>query len=160
MAAPTLAIALGLCAIEAWRTVRPRSPLFAAPFAYSLAEAIETGNLPHAYQYIRAGQDPNVPIAVRHPVVTKGRWVLTSPLLWSVAVGNTDAVKMLLGYGARLDRPADRQAACLADALRHSDIAQMLRTHGGVDSAVSCGDLASREAPLLRALTAADSAGR
>lgn len=160
VAAPAVVIALGLCAIEVWRVVRPRSPLFAAPFAYSLAEAIETGNVPHAYQYIRAGQDPNQRIAVRHPVLTHDRWVLATPLLWATATGQTDAVKMLLGYGARLDRPADRQAACLADALRHSDIARMLRTYGGVNSAVSCADLASSEAPLLRALTGADPAER
>lgn len=156
VAAPAVAIALGLCVVEAWRAVRPRSPLFAAPFAYSLAEAIETGNVPHAYQYIRAGQDPNQRIAVRHPVLTHSRWVLATPLLWATATGQTDAVRVLLGYGARIDP----SAVCLADALRHSDIARMLRTYGGVNSAVSCADLASSEAPLLRALTGADPAER
>lgn len=93
---------------------------------------------------------------MRHPVLTHSRWVLATPLLWATATGQTDAVRVLLGYGARIDP----SAVCLADALRHSDIARMLRTYGGVNSAVSCADLASSDAPLLRALTGAGPAGR
>jgi len=101
--APAVAVALGLAGVEVWRAIRPRSSLFARPFAYSLAEAIETGNVQHAYQYIRAGQDPNQPIAVRHPVLTKNQWVLVSPLEWAAATDQRDVVRMLLGYGARPD---------------------------------------------------------
>ena len=135
LVAPAVIVALGLAGIEIWRIVRPRSPLFAPPFAYSLADAIATGNVPHAYQYIRAGQDPNQRIAVRHAVLTRNRWVLTPPLVWAAAIGQTDAVRMLLGFGARPD-PA---AVCLADALGHDDVARVLRTHGGEAASAACG---------------------
>lgn len=108
MGAPAVVVALALAGIEMWRTIRPRSSLFAPPFAYSLAEAIESGNVQHAYQYIRAGHDPNQPIAVRHPVLTKNRWVLVSPLEWARATDQQDVVRMLLGYGARSDGARQR----------------------------------------------------
>lgn len=134
LAAPAVAAALGLCATEAWRALRPRSPLFAPAFAYSLAEAIATGNVLHGYEYIRAGQDPNEPIAVRHPALTKNRWVRASPLEWAVATNQRDAVKMLLGFGARPDGPA----LCLAEALGHEDVAGVLRMYGGEAAAAAC----------------------
>lgn len=152
MAAPAVVVALGLVGIEAWRSIRPRSALFAPPFAYSLADAIASGNLPHAYQYLRAGQDPNQPVAVRHPGLTQGRWILASPLLWSVAVGNTEAVRMLLGYGARMDRPANQQAVCLAEVLDKRDIARLLRTHSRLRPAGECRQVEGDRAPLLRVI--------
>ena len=151
IAAPALIVALGITGLEAWRAIQPRSSLFALPFAYSLTDALATGNVQHAYQYIRAGQDPNALIAVRHPDLTHSRWVLTSPLLWAVAVGNVDAVKLLLGYGARFDRVADRQAICLAETLGHRDILRVLSRHGE-PSDRSCGEFDSTDAALLRVL--------
>ncbi len=158
--APAIVVALGLTGIEAWRILRPRSSLFAPPFAYSLAEAIATGNLQHAYQYIRSGQDPNALIAVRHPALTQGRWVLTTPLLWSVALGNVDIVKMLLGYGARLDRAADRQAICLAEALGHRDIVRVLSAHGAEPPDRICAAFNAEEPALLRVPADDASGGR
>jgi hypothetical protein len=134
MAAPALLAALGLTAIEVWRSVRPRSPLVAPPFAYSLAEAIETGNIQHAYQYLRAGQDPDQRIAVRHPELTRNRWVLALPIEWAAATGQTDAVRMLLGAGAH----APASAPCLADAHGHEDAARVLRTYGGEGAPAEC----------------------
>jgi hypothetical protein len=144
LAAPAVAAALGLCALEGWRMLRPRSPLFAPPFAYSLAEAIATGNVLHGYEYIRAGQDPNEPIAVRDRVLTGDRWILTSPLVWAIAVGNVDAVKMLLGHGARLDPHAEGRAICLAAALEHTDMARLLSAHGDAPTPADCADVAAR----------------
>ena len=135
MMAPATVVALGLVGIEAWRTIRPRSFLFTPPFAYSLADAIASGNLPHAYQYIRAGQDPNQRIAVRHPDVTGNRWVFTTPLHWAVATDQIDAVRMLLGFGARVDAAA----LCLADTLGHDRIAGILRTQRPEDVPAACG---------------------
>lgn len=134
LAAPAVAAALGLCGIEAWRMLHPRSPLFAPPFAYSLADAIATGNVLHGYEYIRAGQDPNEPIAVRHPALTRNRWVFASPVAWAVATNQRDAVNMLLGHGARLDG----SALCLAEGLGHEDIARVLRMNGGTAVAAAC----------------------
>jgi ankyrin repeat protein len=116
--------------VESWRLQRPRSPLFAAPFVFSLADAIETGELPQAHQFLRDRDDPSAPIEVRHPVLTADKSVTVSPLLWAVATQNREAVQMLLGLGARMDRGADRKAACLAQALGNDDLAGLLRTYG------------------------------
>jgi len=135
IAAPALLAACGLVGVEAWRAVRPRSPLFAAPFAYSLADAIATGNIQHAYQYIRAGQDPNARIAVRHPDLTRNRWVRVTPLDWAAATGQADAVRMLLGFGAR----AEASTLCHAEARGHEEVARVLRAHVGEAAPAACG---------------------
>jgi len=135
LAAPALVVALGLIGLEAWRALRPRSPLFAAPFAYSLADAIATGNIQHAFQYIRAGQDPNQRMAVRHPDLTRNRWALVSPLEWAAATGQTDAVRMLLGFGARVDE----STVCVAEGLGHHDVARVLRMYAGEAASAVCG---------------------
>jgi hypothetical protein len=129
---PAIVAALWLSGLETWRAIQPGSSLFTQPFADSLGDAIATGNLQRAYQYIRAGQDPNELIAVRHSDLTQRRWVLISPLLWAVAVGNVDAVKMLLGHGAHIDRPAYLEAVCLAGTLSHHDIVRVLRIRAAV----------------------------
>jgi len=135
LAAPALVVALALIGLEAWRVIRPRSPLFAPPFAYSLADAIATGNVQHAYQYVRAGQDPNQRIPVRHPELTRSQWVRVTPLEWAAAVGHADAARMLLGYGARVDE----SAICLAEARGHREVARVLRTYAGEVGSTECG---------------------
>lgn len=154
--APAVATGLGVTAIEGWRLRRPTAPLFAAPMVYSLADAIESGDVPQAYGFIRAGQDPNELIAVRHPVLTGRRWVLVSPLVWAVATNNRQAVLMLIGFGARMDRPADSRAVCLAEDLGHGEIAGLLRLHGNAPSAGTCPQRRTREAPLLSFLSEAE----
>lgn len=86
MAGPALVAALGVCAVEGWRMLQPKSALFADPFVFSLADAIERNDVDQAYAFIRAGQDPNEPIAVRHPVLSGGRSVLVTPIVWAVAI--------------------------------------------------------------------------
>jgi hypothetical protein len=152
LTAPAVILALALSGLELWRTVRPRSDLFVPPFAYSLADALATGNVQHAFQYVRAGQNPSELIAVRHPELTDRKWVLVSPLLWAIAVGNLDSVKMVLGHGARIERTADRQAVCLAEALGHLEIARVLRTLDDVPPG-ACRHVSSGEAPLLQVLS-------
>ena len=132
--APALIVALGLTAIEAWRMARPQSRLFVRPFSFSLADAIATGDIPHAYQYIRAGQDPNERIAVRHPELTRNRRVLVLPLEWAAATGQPDAVRMLLGLGAR----TEASPVCVAERLGHHDVARVLRTYAGEAASAVC----------------------
>jgi hypothetical protein len=151
LAIPSVVVALSLCGIEAWRTLRPRSPLFAAPAASSLTDAIAGGDLWQAYQFIRAGQDPNALMPVQHPLLTRGRWVFVSPVIWATATQNRQAVQMLLAFGARLDRPADRLAVCLADALGNEDIARLLRAREDGRPTRPC-TLEGGEALLLRLL--------
>ncbi len=152
LATPVVAVALGLCTIEAWRVIRPRSPLFARPFTYSLSEAITSGDVLQAYQFIRAGQDPNEPTWARHPVVTERRWVLVSPLLWAVATGNTQSVQMLMAFGAGLDRPENRAAGCLADAMGNADVGRVLRDADTRQANEPCPELPRGDAALLQLL--------
>jgi len=152
MAAPVIATALGLSAVGAWRFHRPDSPLFVTPAVDSLAEAIAGDDMSRAYEFIRAGQNPNDPITVRHPVLTDGRPVQVSPLLWAVAHQREDIVPMLLGFGARMDVTAERQAVCLAERLGADRIARILELHGGRESREPCPRLQASEAALLDAL--------
>jgi hypothetical protein len=129
LALPAILMALAIVAVESWRLHEPRSPIFAPPFVFSLADAIERGELPQAYEFLRSG-DPGALIEVRHPVLTGGQSLAVSPILWAVATGNRDAVQMLLGLGARIDVGPDWKAACLADALGNQDLAEVLRIYG------------------------------
>jgi len=130
MGTPALLTAFSLGALEAWRVRKPESPLFATPFVYSLADAIERDDVRRAYEFIRAGHGPSDAIAVRHPVLTGGRPLLVSPLVWAAAMNSKQSALMLLGFGARIDRATDSQAACLAEALGHAEMAGLLRDYG------------------------------
>jgi hypothetical protein len=154
MTVPALIAALTILALEAWRLYRPEAGLFATPLAYSLAEAIERDDVRRAYAFIRAGQDPNELIAVRHPDLTSGRGVLVSPLVWSVATNRRNTTLMLLGHGARMERPADRAAACLAETLGHTEVARILRQYGPAPD--PCPASAGTGAALLSFLSAID----
>jgi len=149
MTVPAFLAALGMCAVESWRLVRPQSPLFAAPFVYSLADAIERNDVEHAHAFLRAGQDPNRPIAVRHAVLTGGQSVLVSPLVWAVATGSRDTLLMLLGFGARFDQTGADTALCLADALGDNEIAGLLTLYGSPSPGRECHALQPGRAPLL-----------
>jgi hypothetical protein len=103
-------------------------PPEAAPpaFVYSLGEAIAAGDVRQAHAFIHAGQDPNALIAVRHPDLTGSENVFVHPALWAIATRQREILQMLFGFGARLERPAERRAICLANAVGANDIARFL----------------------------------
>ena len=146
--APAILAATTLTVLEGWRLSRPQSELFVTPFAYSLAEAIERDDVRRAYAFIRAGQDPNEPIAVRHRSLTADRVVQVSPLVWAVAVNSRSSVLLLLGFGARMDRAPEDRAACLAKALGNSGMAELLRRYGDA-GAITCPDSSLAVSPVL-----------
>jgi hypothetical protein len=126
MAVPAIAAALTVVALEAWRARAPEAPLFATPFAYSMAEAIERDDVARAFAYIRAGQDTNTPIPVRHPTLTDDRQVLLAPILWAVTADARQSVRMLLGYGARFDPATEHAAVCIARAFESESMIELL----------------------------------
>lgn len=130
IAIPAVTAALGVSAIDVWRAREPDAPLFATPFVYSLADAIAGSDIPRAYAFIREGQDPNTLITVRHPVLTGGRVVPVPPLLWAVALQNKDAVRMLIGFGARMDDAMTQRTVCLAARLGDQEMVRLLRMYG------------------------------
>lgn len=147
--APSILAACALVALEGWRFFRPQSGLFVTPFAYSLAEAIERDDVQRGYAFIRAGQNPTEPIVVQHPVVTNGRAMRVSPLVWAVSVNSRQSVMMLLGFGARMDVVPDNNAACLAEALGNSEMAELLRRYGDAAPARVCPASDLADPPLL-----------
>jgi hypothetical protein len=98
VAAPAVVVALAVTTVELWRLREPDAALFTTPFVYSLAEAIDAGDLQRAYAFIRAGQDPNAPIAVRDE---RGQQIVVSPLEWAKAKQQKDIEMMLRAFGAQ-----------------------------------------------------------
>jgi hypothetical protein len=145
MAAPAIVVALVLCGIGGWRAASLSGP----PAPSSLGDAIEQGDLVQAYQFIRGGQDANALISVRHPALTGGQAVLTSPVMWATALRQPHAVQTLLAFGASLERPQNRNAICLAQALRDEETVRVLRTFAGSEPR-ECGEIAAGESPLLK----------
>ena len=152
IAAPAVLNALTIGALEGWRSYRPDSPLFAAPRVSSLADAIASDDVQQAYEFIRGGQDPNGLIEAADPVLTGGRRVMVTPLLWAVAMRSDRSVLMLFGVGARIDAEDEHRAVCLAQRLSQDDIARLLERHGGHASTGSCTNQHVSEAALLDAL--------
>jgi hypothetical protein len=151
VAAPAVMTALGLCAMEGWR-FRPATSRSSLVSSATLADAIERDDVQRAYAFLRAGQNPNELIAAVHPVLTGGRFVLVSPLVWAVAMNSRQNVLMLLGFGARLDRATDSRAACLADELGHEEIARLLRVYGDPRPPTPCPARKVGEPSLLSLL--------
>ncbi|MBI2563185.1 MAG: hypothetical protein HYW08_12505, partial [candidate division NC10 bacterium] len=102
-----------------------------------------------AYEFIRQGQNPNEPIAVRHPALTGGRPLLVSPLLWAVATNSRQSVLTLLGHGVTMGRPANSRAACLADALGNTELAALLRRLAEGIEVAPCRERKTGDAPLV-----------
>jgi hypothetical protein len=148
LALPAVLAGLGVVAVESWRAVRPQAPLFAPPEPPSLAAALEWGELWQAAGMLRAREDPWAPFEVRHPALTGDQLVRASPLLWAVAVGNTDAVRMLVGFDAPVERPADRQVVCLAEAMDHAAVAAVRRRYTALPDA-PCAALDGVDRPLV-----------
>jgi len=142
-------IALTVVVVEVARWRQPRARLFADPFYYSLADAIQADDVQRAYGFLRTGRDPSDLIAVRDPALTRDRWILVSPLLWAVATQRKNEVLMLLGIGARTDRGTDRAASCLADALGNVEIAALLRKYRNTLAFDQCMAPKDRDAPFL-----------
>jgi hypothetical protein len=151
VAAPAIAAVLCIAILEGYRAVRPDAPLFTAPLAATLAEAIQRDDIDTAFALIRGGQDPNRPIEVRDEQLTGGRAIRVSPLLLAVATRNNKAVRMLLAFGARTDLPPDSMAACLADAVGDEEIAGLLRTVAPFTASQQCAPMPSSTTALLLA---------
>jgi len=125
IAAPAVVAALAVSALEGYRLARPEA--FVPAPASSLAEAIQHQGVEAAYAFIRAGQDPNAPIAVTND----GRVSMVSPLTLAVESRNANTVHMLLSAGARMDLPQSRLALCRATEMGEEEILEILRQAAG-----------------------------
>jgi hypothetical protein len=151
IAVPAVVAAIGLTAMEAYRVVSPRAPLFGGEPA-SLADAITRGYaVEYSYRFIRSGQDPNEPITVDDPAYTGGRSIEVSPLMLAIAARDENTTSMLLNFGARVDLPQNRSARCLAQEIGNQAIVAIIDRYGGADLPRTCAARPSAGAnPLLR----------
>lgn len=146
IAAPALAAAVGLAVIEVGGIMRPPARVGTVG---TFVDALRDGSPERAYAFVRAGHDPNEPIAFRDSALTGGLEVNVSPMLLAVASNNENVVLMLLGYGVRMELPANRRAACLATRLGRDDLADTIARYGGAVPDVPCPELPVPPQPLL-----------
>ena len=111
--------------LEGARFTSPADPLFAPPAARSFQEALVDGDADSAYDFIRAGLDPNAPLAVPRPAAN-GTVERLTPLTLGVAAGRTNVVLMLLSHGARPEMPGNGLALCLAAELGDKELLAIL----------------------------------
>jgi hypothetical protein len=152
---PAILGALCVVTVEAWRQYRPSSAFFNPAYVNSLADAIEADDPKAAYEFIRAGADPNGPIEVQDPILTGDRTLVVSPILWAVATESVSNVQMLLGFGGKAYAHNGRSLACLAEAMGNDRIADVVRTYGHVPAA-PCPENQRIEGPPLLWFTGGD----
>jgi hypothetical protein len=148
IAAPAILVACLTVALEGNRFAEP---LMKAPDAGTFAEAIRAGDYERAFEFVRAGQDPNTPILFRDADFTANREIMVTPLLIAVATHADNTVRMLMSAGVNIDAPGNRYALCLADRLGDTTIAEVITHDGGPAAAtMKCPDAPlSTGAPLL-----------
>ena len=151
LAAPAVAVALMLTTIESYRLTEPQAEVFGGPPPASLAASITGGfGVEQSYQFIRAGQDPNQPIPLRHEDYTDGKDMRIPPLMLAIAARDSSAVRMLLAFGARLELPQHRNVECLARELGNPEILDILAERRGEAQAEPiCQGRGQAENPLL-----------
>ena len=141
VALPAVAASLGLIAIEAKRLTEPEAPIFGGPPPTSLTQAIIEGfGVEQAYQFIRAGQDPNAASPFEHSDYTEGKTIMATPLLLAVAAGDSSTLMMLLSFGGRLDAPQNQHVECLARELKNQEILGILADRRGEMAPPACSD--------------------
>ena len=148
---PAIAAAVGLGGVEAYRLATPDAPLFGDPQPRSLADAItRRRGVEAAYPFIRDGQDPDALILIDDEDYTGGGARSVSPLIAAIASRDGNIVQMLLDFGARLDRPQNRDAWCFARALGDETMQHILADAGADANSDRCprGDWDRNQAPL------------
>jgi hypothetical protein len=138
--APAAAAALLLTGLEIYRVIRPDAPVFGDPPPATLAEGIARRfPIEQTYRFLRAGQDPNMPVTFTDPDYTGGQTVSVSPLMLAAAARDSSAVQMLLNFGVRTDLQQNRLALCLARALGDDAIVELIEGAGdGAESEPEC----------------------
>ncbi len=151
LAVPMLIGAVGLLGLEGYRIARPDSVLFVEPPQPSLVDAVRADALESAHAFLLAKTDPNQVVAFADETLTGGRTVMVSPLMVAVAARNGGPALMLLAFGAGMDLPQNARAACLAQELNETALAEAIRRDGRPALVPVCSPpLSSSVAPLLR----------
>ena len=125
VAVPAILGGLTSLVLEGARFTRPGDPLFAPPVARSFQQALVGGDPESAYDFIRAGRDPNAPLDVALPAAN-GTAARLMPLTLSVAARHTNVVLMLLSHGVRPEIPGNGLALCLATELGDRELLAVL----------------------------------
>ena len=119
-----------------------------------LEAGVIVGDVARILSALRSGEadavlltEHTAPADLESTVYARGRTVLISPLVWAVAQRQREIVGELLAFGAHVDRPANRMAPCVADALNDSDLADLLRKYPGAIDTDQC-PVWTRQVPL------------
>jgi hypothetical protein len=90
----------------------------------SFAAALRDDDVEAAFAHVRAGRDPNAPVAFSD--AASGSEIGVTPLVIAAAYGRENSAAMLLGSGARPDAAGNRFARCLARRRGHDAIVELL----------------------------------
>jgi hypothetical protein len=130
IALPALLGAGALVAIETWRGTRQELPPQPA-VTVTFADALRSRDVVYAFAWIVAGQDPNQLITFKDPILTDDRLLDLAPMQIAAAKRDSDMVMMLLSFGALAELPANRLAACVAEANGDQRLARLIRDAAG-----------------------------
>jgi hypothetical protein len=103
------------------------------PDEVTLSEAAATRNNAEAVRLIGWGADPNRPTRVRDGLLTNGYAVTIKPIEAAVGAQRADSVRVLLVYGALVDRDELRVLRCLERARRDSGVRELLAARSAGD---------------------------
>jgi hypothetical protein len=118
--------------------------------ARELAAAIEETDLSRAHAAIRAGADPNAPIAFRHKELTRRQTLLLKPIVVATIKDNDNMVAMLVANGVRSDDPENLQALCVADAMHQHRALPVLQQWLPPERRPACPEFRSGRPILLQ----------
>lgn len=145
--APALLTAIWLLSADingGWARADPAADM---PFVDTLVD----DRFALAFQHIRAGIDPNAPIAYRDDTLTNGQELKLTPLLIAIARDRSDTVLMLLSRGIKIDMPGNRYAMCLAKQRGQTRTLEMIPYLTGDNPPTDCPPPAPDGAPALAA---------
>lgn len=147
--APSLLGALLLALVETGIVFPAVNPIGTDVRTQTFADSIARHGVEQAYAYVRAGQNPNQPVALNDSRLTGNRELLLPPLIIALAARNENTAMMLLSFGADPALPQQAGAACLADWVDLPGVARLIRAVPGGDT--PCPPKPVGDAPLATA---------
>jgi hypothetical protein len=148
MALPALVGTLGVGLFEGRRLVDSADMVETSAVSRSMAAAVESGDVKWVYALIQSGHDPTRPLVYRHPDLTGGVTITTTPILIAVARHDENVVMTLLSAGGGGDAKQNHLAACLAAALGHAALAHSI-SHTVGQPANECPSIPPVATPLV-----------
>jgi hypothetical protein len=114
----------------------------AAPKPVTLLDAAAVMQDEAILRMVSAGEDPGLPVVLKHPALVWEIGDTTSPLLVAIVGGEVNRVAYMAKHTQRLAEPPNDLALCLAARFGHSNIARFLMKIGATAVPKNgCGDI-------------------